>query len=107
MCHGEGGLDRGPQPIWLWLDPPTRCNQDACLWAEHTMCLAPKVSICVIGHGREGVIGNLFEESAEAVLARGLAFRTRLDAQGRCGVAHCATCRRREGSSHAKHRAAA
>ncbi|MGJ3263267.1 MAG: radical SAM protein [Salinarimonas sp.] len=91
------------------VNPRLPVPQGACFWAGHTMCLAPdgKVSICVISHGREGVIGNLFEESAEAVLARGTAFRDRLDGEGRCATKHCATCRKPEGAIHAKHRLAA
>lgn len=91
------------------VNPRLPVPQGACFWAGHVMCLAPdgKVSICVISHGAEGVIGNLFEESAEQVLARGLAFRRRLETEGRCAVGHCATCRKPEGGIHAKHRVAA
>ncbi|KAA2244267.1 hypothetical protein F0L46_01070 [Salinarimonas soli] len=77
----------------------------ACFWAGHVLCLAPdgNVSICVISHGRHGVIGNLFDEPAETVVARGVAFRRRLETEGRCRVGHCSTCRKPEGSVYAKH----
>ncbi|WP_240539799.1 hypothetical protein [Salinarimonas soli] len=61
------------------------------------------MSICVISHGRHGVIGNLFDEPAETVVARGVAFRRRLETEGRCRVGHCSTCRKPEGSVYAKH----
>ncbi|WP_372424811.1 radical SAM protein [Salinarimonas chemoclinalis] len=100
--------DRLHQRMMQDVNPRLPVPQGACFWAGHTMCLAPdgKVSICVISHGREGVIGNLFDESAEAVLARGLDFRARLDREGRCAAGHCRTCRKPEGSIHAKHRLA-
>lgn len=91
------------------VNPRLPVPRGACFWAGHTMCLAPdgKVSVCVISHGREGVVGNLFEESAEAVLDRALAFRARLESAGRCAVGHCSTCRKPEGAIHAKHSLAA
>lgn len=78
----------------------------ACFWAGHVLCLAPdgNVSICVISHGRHGVIGNLFEEAPETVVNRGVAFRRRLETEGRCAVGHCRTCRKPEGNIYAKHR---
>jgi MoaA/NifB/PqqE/SkfB family radical SAM enzyme len=91
------------------VNPKLPVPSGACFWAGHVMCLAPdgKVSICIISHGQHGVIGNLFEESAEQVLERGLAFRDRMETQGRCSVGHCKTCRKPVGQVYAKHRLAA
>src|SRR3546814_15449719 len=63
----------------------------SCFWAGHTLCLAPdgKVSVCVISHGRAGVVGNLFYETPEAVVDRAVAFRRKLESAGRACVGHC------------------
>src|SRR3546814_7318766 len=57
----------------------------SCFWVGHTLCLAPdgKVSVCVISHGRAGVVGNLFDETPEAVVDRAVAFRRMLESAGR------------------------
>src|SRR3546814_14013896 len=71
----------------------------SCFWAGHTLCLAPdgKVSVCVISHGRAGVVGNLFDETPEAVVDRAVAFRRMLESAGRACVGHCSTCRKQIG----------
>src|SRR3546814_16110774 len=78
----------------------------SCFWAGHTLCLAPdgKVSVCVISHGRAGVVGNLFDETPEAVVDRAVAFRRMLESAGRACVGHCSTCRKPEGDVLPKHK---
>src|SRR3546814_11443033 len=51
------------------INPNLPVHGGSCFWAGHTLCLAPdgKVSVCVISHGRAGVVGNLFDETPEAV----------------------------------------
>jgi hypothetical protein len=87
------------------INPSLPVPKGACFWAGHTLCLAPdgQVSICVISHGRAGIVGNLFTESPEQVVERALAFRARLDAESRACVGHCASCRKPEGTILAKH----
>ena len=56
------------------------------------MCLAPdgQTWICVISHGPDGVVGNLFDGPPEVVLDRAIAFPPAADL-GRDGspVRHC------------------
>jgi MoaA/NifB/PqqE/SkfB family radical SAM enzyme len=76
-----------------------------CFWAGHTLCMAPNgdTSICVISHGRMGLIGNLIEETPDVVVGRATAFRAQLAAKGRHAVAHCRTCRKPEGGIFSRH----
>ncbi len=78
--------------------------QGPCFWAGHVLCVAPdgQVWICVISHGKLGVVGNLVTESAEVVVGRALAFRAELAAKGRQNMQHCRTCRKPEGRIFAK-----
>jgi MoaA/NifB/PqqE/SkfB family radical SAM enzyme len=88
------------------INPNLPVPKGSCFWAGHTLCLAPdgKASVCVISHGRAGIIGNLFDETPEAVVARAVAFRRMVDSVGRSCVGHCATCRKPEGDVLPKHR---
>jgi MoaA/NifB/PqqE/SkfB family radical SAM enzyme len=88
------------------INPSLPVPENACFWAGHTLCLAPdgKVSVCVISHGRAGIVGNLFEETPEAVVDRAIAFRRMLDSAGRACVGHCSTCRKPAGDVLAKHK---
>lgn len=90
------------------INPRLPVPKGACFWAGHVLCVAPdgNVSICVISHGKQGIIGNIFTESPETVVARGVAFRQRLDDEGRCNSGHCGTCRKPEGNVYAKYRKA-
>ncbi|WP_158915225.1 radical SAM/SPASM domain-containing protein [Caulobacter sp. S45] len=87
------------------INPSLPVPRGTCFWAGHSFCLAPdgNVSVCVISHGREGVVGNLFDESVETVIGRGLGFRRRLELEGRGSVAHCASCRKPEGDVFSTH----
>jgi radical SAM protein with 4Fe4S-binding SPASM domain len=90
------------------INPRLPVPNGACFWAGHVLCVAPdgNVSICVISHGKQGIIGNIFTESPETVVERGIAFRQRMETQGRCNTAHCSTCRKPEGNVYAKYRKA-
>ncbi len=87
------------------INPSLPVPHGACFWAGHTLCLAPDgtVSICVISHGPLGVVGNLFTDPVDAVMGEALAFRRRLQRDGRAALAHCASCRKPEGDVFAKH----
>jgi len=91
------------------LSPRLPVPSGPCFWAGHVMCLAPdgQTWICVISHGPDGVVGNLFDEPPEVVLDRAIAFRQRLISEGRQSVRHCATCRKPEGEVFRRHLAAA
>lgn len=80
-----------------------------CFWAGHVFCVAPTgdVSICVISHGKAGIVGNLLTDGVDRVLAGALSFRCRLSDEGRSAVGHCSSCRKPAGRIFAKHRAPA
>jgi MoaA/NifB/PqqE/SkfB family radical SAM enzyme len=87
------------------INPGQPIPAGACFWAGHTLCLAPdgQVSVCVISHGKAGVVGNLFSQPPETVVESAKAFRNRLDREGRACVGHCTTCRKPEGNVLPKH----
>jgi MoaA/NifB/PqqE/SkfB family radical SAM enzyme len=87
------------------INPSLPVPQGACFWVGHSLCMAPNgdVSVCVISHGQAGIVGNLFDESAETVIERALDFRQRLNSPGRRCVQHCASCRKPEGNVFSKH----
>jgi MoaA/NifB/PqqE/SkfB family radical SAM enzyme len=76
-----------------------------CFWAGHVFCVDPTgdVSICVISHGRAGVVGNLLHDGVDRVLAGALAFRCGLADHGRSAVGHCKDCRKPAGRIFPQH----
>lgn len=76
-----------------------------CFWAGHVFCVDPTgdVAICIISHGRAGVIGNLLHDGVDRVLAGALAFRCRLSDHGRTKVHHCQNCRKPPGRIFPQH----
>lgn len=70
-----------------------------CFWAGHVFCVNPNgdVAVCVISHGRQGIVGNLLTDGVDRVLAGALAFRCGLADHGRSAVGHCKSCRKPAG----------
>lgn len=76
-----------------------------CFWAGHVFCVDPSgdVAICVISHGRAGVVGNLLRDGVDRVLAGALAFRCTLADHGRGATNHCKSCRKPAGRIFSRH----
>lgn len=100
--QSDGTLDRMLSEEVL---PHLPVPQLPCFWAGHVFCVAPNgdVSICVISHGAQGIIGNLLTDGVDRVLAGALAFRCNLADRGRSAVKHCSSCRKPAGRIFEKH----
>lgn len=98
----DGTLDRMLSEAVL---PHLPVPQLPCFWAGHVFCVGPsgEVAVCVISHGKAGVIGNLLTDGVDRVLAGALAFRCRLADHGRASVGHCKDCRKPAGRIFPQH----
>jgi MoaA/NifB/PqqE/SkfB family radical SAM enzyme len=69
--------------------------QGPCFWAGNALFIAPdgNVSICLLSHTAEGVLGNLLSTPLSSILRRAQEFRNGIQERGRSGVGHCAHCR--------------
>lgn len=87
------------------LNPKIPVPHGPCFWAGHVLCMGPTgdVWVCIVSHGAQGVVGNMFSEPPELVLQRARAFRARLIEEGRHAILHCSSCRKPEGKIAAKH----
>lgn len=70
-----------------------------CFWAGHALCITARgdAHICLLSFRHDGRLGNLFTDDLTMILDRSAAFRRRLLATGRSGIAHCRSCRKTEG----------
>jgi len=69
--------------------------QSPCFWAGNALFIAPdgNVSVCLLSHTADGLLGNLLSTPLPSILRRADDFRTRIQERGRRGVTHCARCR--------------
>jgi radical SAM protein with 4Fe4S-binding SPASM domain len=98
---GVAHPDIHPQDRWwtLELPPDSSVPPGPCFWAGNALFVAPSgdVSICLLSHTAEGVLGNLHLDSVEQILTEADAFRARIAALHRRQIAHCSGCRMAEG----------
>ncbi|WP_235211461.1 SPASM domain-containing protein, partial [Sphingopyxis sp. LC363] len=75
---------RGPQP------------NGACFWAGYSLSVSPTgdVSPCILTQiaNPEALLGNLRNDSMDAIIGRASAFRERLEIDGRQSFSLCASC---------------
>jgi MoaA/NifB/PqqE/SkfB family radical SAM enzyme len=71
-----------------------------CFWAGNAMCITAtgQVHVCLLSFRSDGVVGNLLDDDLADIVQRARAFRTRLATLGRACTAHCAGCRKTEGT---------
>jgi MoaA/NifB/PqqE/SkfB family radical SAM enzyme len=69
--------------------------QGPCFWAGNAVFVAPdgSVSVCLLSHTFDGVLGNLLTTPLPEILERAEQFRMTIGVLGRAGVRHCAQCR--------------
>jgi MoaA/NifB/PqqE/SkfB family radical SAM enzyme len=68
---------------------------DPCFWAGNALFVAPNgdVSVCLLSHTRDGVLGNLLQDELPQILQRARDFRASIERLGRAAVPHCSGCR--------------
>jgi radical SAM protein with 4Fe4S-binding SPASM domain len=74
-----------------------------CFWAGNAFFVAPDgdVSVCLVSHSSEGVVGNLLRQPFSEIVDRARSFRASLTERGRALTPHCAKCRMAEGQPRA------
>lgn len=86
-----------PEDRWWAREAPVGDAQPqaACFWAGNALFVAPDgtVSVCLLSHSPDGVLGNLLSTPLRSILRRAEDFRNGIEALGRSGVGHCAHCR--------------
>jgi sulfatase maturation enzyme AslB (radical SAM superfamily) len=73
-----------------------------CFWAGNAMCIDPmgNVSVCLLSHTREGVVGNIIDEEVPEILERAKHFRENIEMNGRSSLLHCSGCLKPCGNVH-------
>lgn len=68
--------------------------QGPCFWVGNSFCVSANgdVSICLLSHSREGVVGNIIRDGVHEVLDNAQAIRTQIADFGRSSVNHCKNC---------------
>ncbi|HYF33497.1 MAG TPA: radical SAM protein [Chitinophagaceae bacterium] len=68
--------------------------QGPCFWVGNSFCISANgdVSICLLSHSREGVVGNIIRDDVNQVLDNAKAIRTQISTHGRSSVNHCKNC---------------
>lgn len=86
-----------PSERWWTLDADEEAEVPAgpCFWAGNAVFIAPDgdVSICLVSHTSDGVLGNLFSDPLDDILRKGGEFRRRISTRTRAGVPHCSSCK--------------
>lgn len=97
-------ITRGGAPAvldWPTLPPVAPVPSGPCFWLGNAMCIAPNgdVSVCLLSHRPDGILGNIYEQSASEIMARTMSRRNAMAAVGRASDAHCKDCRKVEGDA--------
>jgi sulfatase maturation enzyme AslB (radical SAM superfamily) len=86
-----------PDDRWWAMEVPHAGAQPQgpCFWAGNALFVAPNgdVSVCLLSHTIDGVLGNLLSTPLPEILERAGDFRTHITAIGRASIPHCARCR--------------
>jgi sulfatase maturation enzyme AslB (radical SAM superfamily) len=89
--------DISPDERWWARDVPVgdAKPQGPCFWAGNALFIAPNgdVSVCLLSHTPDGILGNLLVDPLQDLLIRARDFRTKLQVLGRSAVHHCTSCR--------------
>jgi radical SAM protein with 4Fe4S-binding SPASM domain len=69
-----------------------------CFWAGNSLSISPEghVSVCLVSHRDDGIIGNIFTQPLDEIVQASEAFRHRILEKGRKQVPHCARCAKPE-----------
>jgi radical SAM protein with 4Fe4S-binding SPASM domain len=93
------------EPIdrWWARDVPrdSQQPQGPCFWAGNAFFVAPNgdVSVCLLSHSNDGVLGNLHSDSLSDLLRSASTYRSEIQKLGRAAIPHCAKCRVFEGTA--------
>jgi sulfatase maturation enzyme AslB (radical SAM superfamily) len=92
---------RGSEPRTA---PVSTNHLRSCFWAGNSLNIAPDgtCSICILSSRDDGILGNVLRDGVDELLERAWLWRSRLDTDGRGGVAHCSGCRKCEGQARPK-----
>ena len=86
-----------PEDRWWAREVPSSYEQPQgpCFWAGNALFVAPdgNVSVCLLSHTADGLLGNLLTTPLPEILDRAEDFRTQITVQGRKNLRHCARCR--------------
>ena len=90
-----------PTDRWWAREVPqdARQPQRPCFWAGNALFIAPggDVSVCLLSHTRDGILGNLLTTSLAEILDNASRWRSKISRVGRTAIPHCAKCRVFEG----------
>jgi sulfatase maturation enzyme AslB (radical SAM superfamily) len=93
----QGGTD----VVLDWPDLPLSAPvpRGPCFWMGNAFCVAPSgdVSVCLLSHRPDGILGNVFHDQPTEIIARSEALRRQVIVEGRDTLAHCRVCRKSEG----------
>jgi MoaA/NifB/PqqE/SkfB family radical SAM enzyme len=102
--QGQHGLPPAqPTDRWWAREVPQGGEQPQgpCFWAGNAFFIAPRgdVSVCLLSHSADGVIGNLLSMPLSEILDNSAKYRAEITRLGRSGIPHCAKCMVFEGEA--------
>lgn len=105
LIFGSRPKLNGGDPIirsWESLEAQNTIPEGACFWAGNAICIAPNgsVSVCLLSHSDDGIIGNIYNDDLDNILANALEFRKELKMKGRSNLPHCKNCLKPCGEAH-------